>query len=393
MKKIKILVTGWDGYIGFPLCLRLLDEGYSVVGVDNYIKREQVKEMESFSALPILSPEHRKRELQKIGDFQTYDINVCGDFFYNTLNDIKPNIIVNLAHMNSAPYSMIDRKHSEFTLMNNIVGTNNFLWYLKGNKDVEYITISSTGTYDHYCNVDIEEGYFKFIHNGRKSKEMIFPRRPGSIYHTSKTGATYLIDYLTRTWELYCTDIMQSVVFGAWTPEIEKYGLYSAFHSDECFGTVLNRFIIQSVLGVPMTVYGEGKHQRAFLSLVDSIQALMIAIETPYKEELNYRSPDKPRVWNQLSEWRSMNDLAFMVEQKASEKGLTPSITHIPTPRNEITENHYYNYVTEELSERGYIPSRTIEEEIEYCIDKLIKRKNDIEKLKDVVLPKINFRG
>ncbi|MFW6029538.1 MAG: hypothetical protein ACOCRO_04720 [Halanaerobiales bacterium] len=67
------------------------------------------------------------------------------------------------------------------------------------NLDSHYITISTTGTYDHYNNIDIEEGYFKINYKGRESTELIYPRRPGSIYHTSKVSSTYLIDFLSRT--------------------------------------------------------------------------------------------------------------------------------------------------------------------------------------------------
>jgi hypothetical protein len=42
------------------------------------------------------------------------------------------------------------------------------------------------------------EGYFKFVENGRESAEMIFPRRPGSIYHSSKVSMTYIMDFLCR---------------------------------------------------------------------------------------------------------------------------------------------------------------------------------------------------
>ena len=39
MKKT-VLVTGCDGYIGFPLCLKLVKDGHFVVGVDNFSRRE-----------------------------------------------------------------------------------------------------------------------------------------------------------------------------------------------------------------------------------------------------------------------------------------------------------------------------------------------------------------
>jgi len=153
-----------------------------------------------------------------------------------------------------------------FTLMNNIIGTNTVLWAIKEHcPECHYITIGSTGEYDHYNNIDIEEGYFSMEWHGRQSNEMIFPRRPGSVYHTSKVSSTYLIDFLTKTWGLYTTDIMQSIVFGSYTDDIDKSKIYSRFDVDESFGTVLNRFICQAKSKTPLTIYGKGEHKKIWL--------------------------------------------------------------------------------------------------------------------------------
>jgi hypothetical protein len=210
---------------------------------------------------------------------------------------------------------------------------------------------------------------------------MIYPRRPGSIYHCSKTASTYLIDFLARAWNLKCTDVQQSVVFGAYTDEIDETRIFSRFDSDEAGGTVVNRFIVQAVLGIPLTVYGEGKHQRGFLSLNDSVQALEIAINNP---------ADKGRVqvWNQLSEWHSMNDIAEMVSSVID----NVKIDHIDSPRTEFTGDHYYHYTVNILRDLGYKPTRTIQEEIEYVSKLLMPRREQMNKLRNVVIPKIMWR-
>ncbi|MFW6029537.1 MAG: hypothetical protein ACOCRO_04715 [Halanaerobiales bacterium] len=74
---------------------------------------------------------------------------------------------------------------------------------------------------------------------------------------------------------------MQSIVFGAYTDEIDKTKIWSRFDTDEAGGTVVNRFIVQSILEEPLTIYGDGDHQRGFLSLNDSIQAMEIAVNNP----------------------------------------------------------------------------------------------------------------
>ena len=155
---------------------------------------------------------------------------------------------------------------------------------------------------------------------------------------------------------------MQSIVFGAYTDEIDKTKIYSRFDIDECFETVLNRFIVQAKSNVPLTIYGKGEHKRGFLSLNDSIQALMIAIT-------NLPKKGETRVWNQLSEWHSMNDIAKMVQRVGTSKGYDVKTTKIKSPRTEKTEDHFYQYKTEILKSLGYKPTRTISEEISYCFN------------------------
>lgn len=364
-----VIVFGADGYIGNALVQRLLQKDYTVIGVDNFSRRVHVEKMKSISAIPQLEPLIKIKEIKNMGRymFHYFDIAKSPNKINDLLTQYKPSTIINLAHMPSGPWSMQSADHSSYTLMNNIIGTNALLWAIKEIvPECHYITIGSTGEYSHYNNIDIEEGYFNMEWNGRKSEEMIFPRRPGSIYHTSKVGSTYLIDFLTRTWGLYTTDIMQSIVFGAYTDEIEKSKIYSRFDTDEAFGTVLNRFICQARSNVPLTIYGKGDHKRAFLSLNDSIQALMIAVK-------NKPKAGRTQVWNQLSEWHSMNDIAKMVQDVGRIEGLDVKTIKVKNPRNESTDPHYYNYKTDILKSLGYLPTRTIKQEIAYCL-KLIDK-------------------
>ena len=388
-----IFVFGVDGYIGNALVQRLLYSGYNVIGFDNFWRRQWIEEdMNSFSATPLCSMKNKIFQFEKLWgkkskfNFFNIDISKESNFIEGLFKKYKPTTVFNLAHNPSAPYSMKSVKHANKVLQNNIIGTNNILWGMrKSCTDCHYITIGTAGEYDHYGNIDIEEGYFKFIHKGRQSNKMIFPRRPGSIYHTSKTASTYLIDYLSRAWNLRCTDVMQGVVFGGYTDEIDKTKIFSRFDSDEAGGTVINRFIVQSVLGEPLTVYGQGEHKRSFLSLNDCIQALMIAFINPAKK-------GEVQTWNQLSEWHSMNKLAYMVKKVGEENGLSVKVENILTPRMERTTEHYYNFITNNLTDKGYVPTRTIEQEINYMIKLLLQFKDRLEPLRKVVIPKINFR-
>lgn len=382
MKRQKILILGWDGYIGFPLTLRCLANGHIVHGIDDYSRRKAVESVGSVSATDIQSPNNRMSDIGMIGDFtnHNYNVNKNFDFIKNLIKRHKFDTIVNLAHNPSAPYSMKDFETSECVLTNNVLGTNKLLWAIKQNSpDSHYITIGSTGEYDHTLGVDIEEGYFTFEHKGKTSKECLFPRQGNSIYHCSKVASTYLIDYLTRIWNLKCTDVMQSIVYGLYTPELDRYKQVNRCDTDECFGTVINRFVVQAMLGEPLTIFGHGKHQRAFLALNDSIQALEIAINNPAEA-------GKVQSWNQLSEWHPIETIANMVKEQ-----IPTTTTHIDSPRKEFTGGHYYHFETNNLKALGYEPTRTIKEEIEYMakVIKMDDKKKAI--LNGVITPKVNF--
>lgn len=384
-----IFVLGVDGYIGNALTQRLLAEGHNVIGFDNFWRRKWVEEdMESISAFPILDMESKGINFNKTGNFSfiELDIEKQDTLFDKFVEDYKPDAIYNLAHNPSAPYSMKSKQNAQKVLINNILNTNNVLWSIKNHvPNCHYITIGTVGEYDHYNNIDIEEGYFEIEYKGRKSNKLIYPRRPGSIYHVSKAASTYLIDYLARAWQLRCTDVMQGIIFGSYTDEIDKSKIHSRFDFDESGGTVLNRFCVQAILDIPLTIFGHGDHKRSFLSLNDSVQALMIAL---------YNTPDPGEVqtWNQLSEWHSMNDIADMVVNAGKDIGMTIEKQHIETPRMEHTGDHYYNFITKNLTDKGYVPTRTIDEEIKYVIENLKIYKKELDKYRSVVIPMISFR-
>jgi nucleoside-diphosphate-sugar epimerase len=160
---------------------------------------------------------------------------------------------------------------------------------------------------------------------------------------------------------------MQAVVFGSYTDEIDFTKNYTRMDTDAAFGTVCNKFMTQAILGMDLTVYGWGEHKRGFIALNDSIQALEIAINNDVDQ---FYSDYSPRVWNQLSFWCSMNELAEMIRIIAyREYNIKVGINHIESPRHEITEApKHYSYKTDILQDLGYYPTRSLEEELEYSM-------------------------
>ena len=207
-------------------------------------------------------------------------------------------------------------------------------------------------------NIDIEEGWLNIEHNGRKDR-VLFPKKPGSFYHLSKVHDSANIEFACRIWGLKCTDLNQGLVYGLMTKEIEldSEGLATSFHYDSIFGTIINRFITQIACGKPMTVYGTGNQKRGFLNIIDTLKCVNLAAENPAKV-------GEFRVFNQFTEFCSLNEMAMKIKSFADNKKLVARIKNIKNPRIE-DEEHYYNPKNTSLLSLGLKPVKFDEKQIE----------------------------
>jgi UDP-sulfoquinovose synthase len=197
-------------------------------------------------------------------------------------------------------------------------------------------------------NIDIEEGFIEIHHKGR-SDVLPYPKMPGSLYHASKVHDSHNIHFACRIWGLRSTDLNQGVVYGIETEEsAADERLITRFDYDEYFGTVLNRFCVQAVIGHPLTVYGEGGQTRGFLNIRDTLQCVELAVTNP--PELG-----EYRVFNQFTEQFSVVELAELVRRSAAELGHEVEVRHFPNPRIEA-ERHYYNAANTKLHDLGLRP-------------------------------------
>src|SRR5919204_97360 len=143
--------------------------------------------------------------------------------------------------------------------------------------DIHLVKLGTMGEYG-TPNIDIEEGFIEINHRGR-TDVLPFPKMPGSLYHLSKVHDSHNIHFACRIWGLRATDLNQGVVYGISSDETELHPeLHTSFHYDAVFGTALNRFCVQAVVGHPLTVYGEGGQTRGFLNIVDTIQCVELAV-------------------------------------------------------------------------------------------------------------------
>jgi UDP-sulfoquinovose synthase len=377
-----------DGYLGWALAQSLAVRGHEVAGADNYFRRSWVTEMESTSATPIVPMAERLEAARQVHGktihFWEGDLREYG-FVEQIFKSFQPDAIVHFGECPSAPYSMIDVDHTVFVQTNNITTTFNLMFAIRDIRPEAHLV--KLGTMGEYGTppVDIPEGFFELEFRGRKA-EMPFPRQAGSFYHWSKVHGSNNIMFASKIWGLRATDIMQGVVFGTRIDEMgDDPRLLSRLDFDQAFGTAINRFCCQSVIGHPLTLYGKGHQKRGFLPLRDSMQCLTLALENP-AEHGEYR------VFNQFEEVYDISELAGNVQTAAGKLGLEVEIRNLQNPRQEL-EEHYFNPDHQKLLDLGYQPSHDMAAELDIMIRDLMEYRSRIESHRQALIPDVHWDG
>jgi UDP-sulfoquinovose synthase len=235
------------------------------------------------------------------------------------------------------------------------------------NRDIHIVKLGTMGEYGQ-PNIDIEEGWIEIEHKGRRDR-MMYPKRPGSFYHCSKVHDSTNLEFGCRIWGLRVTDLNQGVVYGLDTDETKLDDrLSTRYDYDGVFGTVLNRFIIQAVLGHPLTVYGNGSQTRGYLNIIDTVECIRLACENP-------ADAGEFRVFNQMTETFALNQLAETV--KSSYPGEV-TVEYVENPRVEIYD-HYYKVVHTALPSLGLKPTLLAESLIGHMYDVVERFKDRVD--------------
>jgi nucleoside-diphosphate-sugar epimerase len=390
---VRVLIAGADGYLGWSLLLHLAARGYQVTGIDNGSRRERVRKVGSDSATPIASWEDRaKLALAHGADFLRADVATDPAIIANDVDHFKPDAVVQFAEIPSAPYSMIPGREWEVQ-QNNLASTWSIMNAIRKHApDCHLVKLGTMGEYG-TPNLPIPEGYAEMLVVNRRGPDATwsqldtvpFPRQPGSFYHASKVHGTVNLALAAKTWGLACTDIMQGVVFGCETADMTHPDLLTRLDFDEYFGTAINRFCCQAVIGHPITVYGKGGQTRGFLPLADSMQCITLILENP-------AGAGEHRVVNQIEATYSVRELAHIVRREARNLGMPAEVAHIDNPRQEA-EEHFYQVEAEKLRAMGYIPSTTVADEVRRMLITLAKHKDRIEKFRHVLVPQQHWSG
>jgi len=382
---MRIMILGGDGYLGWPTAMHFAARGDDVTVIDNYLRRQIALQTDSEALIrtPNLqeradlfgaSTNHRIEVV--IGDCCDYDL------MRRVVRDAQPEAIIHYAEQPSAPYSMRDYRSAALTLDNNLKATFNAAWaVIEEAPDAHIVKLGTMGEYG-TPSIDIEEGWIEIEHKGRKDT-FLYPRKAGSLYHTTKVLDTDLLYFYVRTYGLQVTDLMQGPVYGLRTPESDlDERLQPNFHYDDIFGTVVNRFLTQAVAGIPLTVYGRGGQTRGYLNLLDTLQCVDLAVRHP-------PGAGQLRILNQFTETFSVNDLAEKVRRVGNGMGLSVEIQTVDNPRAEA-EEHYYNPAHSGLKDLGLQPHYLTDDVMADLLETVMRYKDQIQPRK--VLPRVRWK-
>jgi UDP-sulfoquinovose synthase len=135
LKDMRVMILGIDGYLGWTLALWLGSLGCQISGVDNYSRRNWVKERGAHTVVPIdrmTERLHAAKEVLGINiNFRELNILNERERLREFIEEIKPEAIVHYAECPSAPYSMIDADHAIMVQQNNVLGTLGLLFIMR----------------------------------------------------------------------------------------------------------------------------------------------------------------------------------------------------------------------------------------------------------------------
>jgi nucleoside-diphosphate-sugar epimerase len=382
-----ILVTGGDGYVGWPTGLRIARRtDKRVLLVDNFARREWVSDVGSVSATPVADIDERLEAARDIYNVRNLSF-VEGDLTDRaTVDELlavhEPTVIVHTAAQPSAPYSQINGERANYTQHNNLQATRNLLFGLEEHDltDSHFIETTTTGVYG-APEFPIPEGGTTMENQGERD-EVPFPAMAGSWYHLSKSHDAANMRLAHQQFDIPISDVRTAIVYGTEVEETrEDDRLKTRFDFDYYFGTVTHRFCAQAVAGYPVTVYGKGEQRKPFVSLEDAVEGLArLALEDPGSR------PDSHVVYNQVTRPISIVEIANTIASVGREYDLAVQVKHFENPRDE-DETHKMEIENDRYAELIDGQSVTFDEGVNDIFQTLIRYQDTIEAHEDRFLP------
>lgn len=262
MKK-PILVTGAAGFIGYHLSMRLLNDGHTVVGLDNLNDYYDVD----------LKKERLKR-LRESTRFQFHKLDLQDRSGVEALfRDCSFGVVVNLAAQAGVRYSLTN-PHAYID--SNLSGFTNILEGCRHHGVAHLVFASSSSVYGANTNMP-----FSVHHN---------VDHPVSLYAATKKANELMAHTYSHLYGLPCTGLRFFTVYGPWgRPDMALF--------------LFTRAILE---GAPIKVFNQGKMMRDFTYIDDIIEGVVRVMKKPPRPDASW-SGDAPDPGTSYTPYRIYN--------------------------------------------------------------------------------------
>ena len=256
MNNANYIVTGAAGFIGSAVVIRLLKEGYNVLGLDNInsyydvkLKRDRLKNI--------------YKESKKF--FGKWNFIKCDLSNKEKINDIfntfKPNVVINLAAQAGVRYSM---KNPSIYLESNVLGFNNILEVSAKNNVSNFVYASSSSVYGGNTSIPYVEN---------QSVD-----HPLSIYAASKKANELIAHSYSNVYGLSVTGLRFFTVYGPWgRPDMAPMIFTKSILNNE-----------------KIKVFNHGNMMRDFTFIDDIVEGIYLCCNKPatINKEFNTNCPE-----------------------------------------------------------------------------------------------------
>ncbi|MBO8217675.1 SDR family NAD(P)-dependent oxidoreductase [Prochlorococcus marinus] len=261
-----ILVTGAAGFIGFHLCIKLIKNGFQVIGFDNInnyydqtLKKDRIEKIKNIS-------------FNEKGEFKFFKGDLASKsnlkmIFNNVYNGSKIRIVINLAAQAGVRYSI---ENPSAYVQSNLVGFSNILEESRINNVDHFIYASSSSVYG---------GNKKLPFSETDSVD-----HPISLYAATKKSNELIAHTYSHLFNLPTTGLRFFTVYGPWgRPDMALFKFTKLISENK-----------------PIRVFNHGKMIRDFTYIDDVIESILLLLDKPPKADecFNYENPLPNKSWS-----------------------------------------------------------------------------------------------
>jgi UDP-glucuronate decarboxylase len=301
----RILVTGGAGFLGSHLCERLLGAGHEVICLDNFFTG-------------------RRANIDRLLDSHAFEL---------LRHDVCDRIVVEvdeIFHL-ACPASPIHYQRNPVrTIRTCVQGTLNMLDLAREVRARVFIASTSEVYGDPLVHPQVE-GYWGNVN----------PIGERACYDEGKRCAEALAVSYARQ---YNVGVRIARIFNTYGPRMQEND-----------GRVVSNFVVQSLKGKPITIFGDGKQTRSFCYVDDLIEGFIRLMASDVEEPVNLGNPGE----------FTMLELA---EKVRAQTGSTSPLVYEPLPNDDpVRRRPDISRAVEKLGWRPTIPlddglARTIED-------------------------------